>query len=358
MKKVLLILLMLILFTSSVFAESLDSNYLDLIFKSFESMSDAEVKSNKMILETFITNDTGLEVLYKKALEKESAMEAYNISKSDVRRNIDALKTWSVEDRLALVEAGATGDKSTVKKLNKKYEGTSTSNTGGGTVVPSVVTDDNINTVTKVNIKSGLIKEEIQVIEKLKGKSFRDTENHWSNQYVTYLVERDIISGKDEFNYDPEASINKAEIVTLVTKLIVDDMSVIPVYTGEVADITEGKWYDGHMQRGLILGLVEPNENDLMEPLHFSTREEVIDILVKAIEVMEIEISDDLKVYSGDFKDFNQVAEDKVEAMTIAINLGFISGKGDGVLDPTSEIKRSEIAVVINKLYLFILNNL
>ena len=144
--------------------------------------------------------------------------------------------------------------------------------------------------------------------------------------------------------------------MTLVPKLMIEDMSKIPVYTGNAPDVTSGKWYDGHMQKGLVLELIEETES--IDPMHNSTREEVVEILIKAINTLEIPIDESLKVYNGDFKDFDQISDTRKEAMAIAINLGFISGKGDGIIDPKSEIKRCEIAVVINKLYLYILENL
>ena len=350
MKKIILIIMMFLLMSTMVFGESLDSNYLDLIFDKFAAMSESDKVTNQSFLEILIKSDTGLELLYKEALKKEETMEAYNITKADVRRNINALKGWSVEDRVTLVTSGATGDKSVVKKLNAKYADTIT-------ILPN---QDNqtIEVINNTTLKAAFLNEEIPVVEALKGKNFRDTETHWSKDFVLYLVERDIIAGKDEFSFDPEASISKAEIVTLVTKLIIKDMTKIPAYTGDVSDIVEGKWYDGHMQRGYIIGLIEPNTEGLLQPNHNLSREEVVEILIKALDAMSIQVSDDAKVYKGSFVDFDDVSDSRKEAMTIAINLNFISGKGDGVIDPQSEIKRSEIAVVIKKLYLYILENI
>jgi len=335
MKKVLLIVLIIILTSLSAFGESIDDNYINLIFSKLDSMNETERSEAVSLLSSFIGSDVGLEVLYLEALKQESAMASYNISAGDVRRNIDALKTWPSEDRQALIQAGVIGDKETIDTLNAK--------------------NASIVLVTQ-SVRSGLISKEISVKPYLKDKSFQDTANHWSHDHVQYLVERGIISGKDENNFDPEASISKAEIVTLVTKLMIEDMSKIPVYTGTSPDVTSGKWYDGHMQRGLMLGLIEETES--IDPMHNSSREEVVEILIKAIDALEIPIDESLKEYNGDFKDFDQISDTRKEAMAIAINLGFISGKGDGIIDPQSEIKRSEIAVVVNKLYLYILEKL
>lgn len=359
MKKTILILLMLIMSTSFVFAESLDDQYIDLIFDKFASYDEETREKREADLSDFIGYNNGIDYLYIQALAKKDAMDEYGITEEDLKRNFAALKTWSVKDRRALVAAGAAGDKSTVKSLNKKNadssSGDTSTETGGaatGTETPKAETREEKLT------NKGLITAEISIKPELTTKRFQDTENHWSNEHVLYLVERGIISGKNELSFDPEASISKAEIVTLVTKLIISDNTKVPSYSGSVSDIEAGKWYDSHMQRGHALGLIAENTSGSLEPLHNSSREEVVEILIKAIEALEIPVADELKVYSGDFKDFEQISDTRKEAMTIAINLGFISGKGDGILDPKSEIKRSEIAVVVKKLYLYIVENM
>lgn len=366
MKKTILILLMLIMSTSFVFAESLDDEYIDLIFDKFASYDEETREKREADLSDFIGYNNGIDYLYIQALAKKDAMDEYGITEEDLKRNFAALKTWSVKDRRALVAAGAAGDKSTVKSLNKKNAdsssgdtSTETGGTGTGGAGTGTETTIPVNATREEKLAyKGLITTEISVKPELESKRFQDTENHWSNDYVLYLVERGIISGKNELSFDPEASISKAEIVTLVTKLIISDNTKVPSYSGSVSDIEAGKWYDSHMQRGHALGLIAENTSGSLEPLHNSSREEVVEILIKAIEALEIPVADELKVYSGDFKDFEQISDTRKEAMTIAINLGFISGKGDGILDPKSEIKRSEIAVVVKKLYLYIVENM
>ena len=358
---------MLVLSTSFVFAESLDSEYIDLIFDKFASYDEPTRAKREAELYDFIGYNSGIDFLHIQVLARKDEMAAYGITEEDLRRNFSALKTWSVEDRRAMVTAGAADDKATVIALNSKNASNSsgdgssgdgsTGSAGTGAGAVGTTTPKAETREEKLAIK-GLITAEIAVKPELESKRFQDTENHWSNEHVLYLVERGIISGKNELSFDPEAPIAKAEIVTLVTKLIISDNTKVPSYSGSVADIEAGKWYDSHMQRGHALGLIAENTSGDLEPLHNSSREEVVEILIKAIEALEIPVADELKVYNGNFKDFEQISETRKEAMTIAINLGFISGKGDGVLDPQSEIKRSEIAVVVKKLYLYIVENM
>jgi len=339
MKKFIVALVIMLLSTSVIaYAEPIDESYFDLIFNKFNSFEEDDKAQMVDLLNTLITSDIGLDVLYLEVIKQEAAMANYGITAEDLKVNIDALKSWSVEDRLALVEAGLAGDKDKISELNDKQ-----------TAVKAVVTD---------SVRKALITKEISIKPYAQNKTFGDVEKHWSKDYVYYLVKRGIVSGKSENSYDPEASITKAEIVTMITKMLIEDMSNVPSYEGTAKDITSGQWYDAHMQRGVSLGLISADSKNELSPMVNSTREEVVEILINSLNSLEITIPDELKVYKGDFKDFDQISPERQEAMIIAINLGFISGKGDGIIDPKSEIKRSEIAVVVNKLYTYILEEI
>jgi len=338
MKKIVLVLVMLVLVSGLSYADEIDESYVELIFNSLDAFGEDRREEMGALLADLIVTDVGLDALYLQAIKQESAMEKYGVTADDIKRNVDALKTWSQEDRLALVEAGIRRDANAISELNLKQ-----SVTEKKVVCP---------------IRKALITKEISIKPYLEDKKFENVSNHWSKEYVEYLVVRGVISGKSEKEFAPEASITKAETVTLVTKLLIQDMSHVPEYTGSAADITSGKWYDAHMQRGITLGFIDEDETHTLEPMRNSTREEVIEIIIKSLDALEIEIDDELKIYNGTFVDYDSISLSRKEAMNIAINLGFISGKGNGVLDPKSEIKRSEIAVIIKKLYLYVVEYL
>ena len=140
--------------------------------------------------------------------------------------------------------------------------------------------------------------------------------------------------------------------------VIVKDDSKLPEFDNSIEDIQEGAWYDQFMQNAATLNIVKVNSNGQLEPTRLSTREEVVDILIKSIEAMEITIPDSFKEYPSDFVDFDIVTPELKDSMAIAINLGFISGKGAGNIAPKDLITRGETAVVIKKLYEYILSEI
>lgn len=372
MRKWLLVFVLLLTFSTISFAEPLDDEYIDLIFDKFASYNEETKKEKSEELMLFMEDDARLNLLYTIIVTtKSDAMATYNISESDVRKNIDALKTWSKLDRYKLIEAGAEGDRSTVDALNEKYtpapDSTPIPNPNPTPsplpIIPveDVILEDEETPLagfdfTQILKASGFLNQPVQV--KYEGKTFTDIKNHWSKQYVEYLAEREIISGYNADTFGPNDPIKKSEIVTLLMRLVVVDSSKITSYKGSIPDLEYGNWYDGFMKNAYTLGIIEPNYLGYMEPNHHSTREEVVDMLIKSIEALGIEIDESLKEYSGSFTDFNEVKPELKDSMAIAINLNFISGLGNNTIAPGSDITRGQIAVVINKLYLYILEEI
>ena len=120
MKKIVLVLVMLVLVSGLSYADEIDESYVELIFNSLDAFGEDRREEMGALLADLIVTDVGLDALYLQAIKQESAMEKYGVTADDIKRNVDALKTWSQEDRLALVEAGIRRDANAISELNLK----------------------------------------------------------------------------------------------------------------------------------------------------------------------------------------------------------------------------------------------
>ncbi|MBI9014120.1 MAG: S-layer homology domain-containing protein [Clostridiales bacterium] len=335
MKKIILIVISLLLLSSFTFAEMIDESYINLIFDNFNKYSEEQKKENADLLEVLFSSNLGLDLLYSEVIRtKSEALKLHGITEEELKKNIEILKGWPQSDRLAFLNAGVAGDFDTVKEINYR------------------------NKKPEFSVyKSAFIKNKKPIIESYNEK-FDDLSNHWSKEYVVYLNERGIIAGKTDNSFEPDENIKKAEIVTLVMNVIISDDDKLPEYRKDITDIQAGKWYDKFMQGAVTLDIVMPNGFNRLNPENLSTREEVIDILIKSLMAIEIPINENMNEYNGDFVDFDQLNEQYMESMVIAINLGFVNGKGNRQIAPNDLITRGETAVVIKKMYEYILSNL
>jgi len=372
MKQFIIAIIFVMIISTCTFAEALDEQYTDLIFGKFASYDEATRIQKVEELKLHFSSKEYLDILYIGiVITKKDKMDQYGITENTLMKNINALKEWDYADRMALVDAGASGDRQGLINLNNKYKASEPSGgndqSNGSTApttppssgvisgLPTTPTEEiEVTLIEKLETK-GFITKAIPKIKTLENKEFVDTDKHWSKADVSFLVERGIIKGKDENTFAPEDNITKAEITALIMRLIVSDAEKLDKYEDTIPDIETGQWYDEEMKRAYVLGLIHKSNEGFLEPSRKSSREEVVEILVNAIKTLEIPIADEVKMYDGDFKDFDQVDASRKEAMTIAINLGFINGMGDRDLAPNAEITRGQIAAVIKRVYLYII---
>lgn len=334
MKKIICILIMVLCLNVVAFGDMIDEGYIGLIFDNFDKYDEATKLENAELLDVFFATDFSLDILYTTLIStKKASLDAYGVSEGDLRRNIDALKTWSVEDRKALIAAGVSGNQALVIDINNRN-------------------------VKKEEILGSAFITSAKPIKAEYKKNFKDMDGHWSKSSVNFLTERDIIRGKSDVAFEPDANILKSEIVSMVVGLVVEDAKALPAYTGKVADIQTGAWYDTTMQHAYALNIIEEDLNKKLNPTKFASREEVVDILVNTISSLNIDLNEDLKAYKGDYSDYSNLSPSYRESMVIAINLGLINGKTQDTIAPNAFITRGETAAVVKRLYDFIIKEL
>lgn len=383
------------------FADSLDTEYIDLIFDKFESYDDEKKEQGEILAKGFMADESNLNTMYDYIVsEKKDSMDRYGIDEVKLRKNIDTLKKWSLTDRYALVDAGASSDKDAILALNQKYSATSdddddddrddnsggSKSSGGGSSGGSsggsandnvvVTAEDKKNdtasdfdkfaNITKEERKEtlkekGLITKEKNIVDGLKDKKFEDMDSHWAKGDVTFLAERGIISGRENGEFDPSANVTKAETVTLVLNLIVEDnlkLSDATVSDGTMKDVALDKWYADEIKNALSLNLIEKDEEGNLEPDKMLTREEVVEVLVNAVKAMGIYVDEENRTYPLQFSDFEEVQDSRKEAMAIAVKLGFVNGMGDGTLAPKDLVTRGQMATLMKKVYLYLMEEI
>ena len=381
MKKIIVLILIMTMFANFniCIATSLDKSYIDLLYGKFQSYPDDIKETRRKQLRALVGSKLGLELLYREVLKsKKDSMEKYGLTESELRTNIDILKEWKASDRRDLIDALASGDRSKIDDINEKYaedEDDDASVSSPTSSIPSIpssninvstgVLDDTIKIKEKQISKLSKLKQKLKekgfrvvsIAEKqeFKNKIFKDTLNHWSNKEVLFLAKRGIVKGTGDGIFNPNSLIKKAEIIALVNRVIIENKEKIVVNNDNIKDIGDGKWYDSDMRIAYSLGILNKDYLAKIYPEKEPYREEVVDIIVRAIKVMDIPISDELKKYNGKFKDYEQISPLKRENMNIAINLGIIKGDGEN-LKPRDKITRAEVAAIIKRFYEYIIS--
>ncbi|WP_302770036.1 S-layer homology domain-containing protein [Anaerotignum lactatifermentans] len=186
-------------------------------------------------------------------------------------------------------------------------------------------------------------KEEDKDDEETTELNFTDVkESDWFYKGVAYVVDKGVMSGVSENQFDPSGKLTRAMLVQMLY-----NMESRPACDAENAfiDVPVGQWYtdaviwanDAKIVSGMGDGLFAPN----ME----ITREQMVVMLYNYAKYKGYDVTASADL--SKFADNASVSTWAQPAMQWAVAKGYISGMGDNQLAPHGTATRAEIASVI-----------
>jgi hypothetical protein len=96
-----------------------------------------------------------------------------------------------------------------------------------------------------------------------------DVTNHWAKDYVEVLSEKGIVTGFSDGTFRPDATLNRAELAVMLSRIIsdYDEGSVV-----NFADVKSGDWFYEAVLKMSALGIVQGSDGSFM-PYESVTRE-------------------------------------------------------------------------------------
>lgn len=381
-------LIVLMLFNTMAFATQIEIKSMDAIFSMADSLTESKRSLFKDLLTGYFTDEENLEKLktdFSTILDdnQKAQIDKLGISTSDINNNIDALKTWTFLDRMNLIEYGLSDNQQGVLDLNNKYivvepdpgdPGDTTPPDGGIVVTPPVIPpvvapvttrkkrtnkketitifiEEDLTPLAAMPFKDRLITRGLihsTLNEPVKSVIFNDSKSHWANDSISFFADRDIIKGKGEGNFEPDSKITEAEILALLTRIVIENNELVNIANIEMTEISDEKWYKDVYKRAYLIGLLDLD--DEIDPDGYPTRERIVSLIVNSMNILGFEFTDNEKDYISGFTDFNTVSDEYAEAMIIAINKKLINGNNNA-LTPKRTISRAEVVTILERYY-------
>ena len=167
-------------------------------------------------------------------------------------------------------------------------------------------------------------------------------ESSWYYDAVRYAYDNGLINGVSDTAFAPASKLTRGMLVTLLYR-----MEKEPAAKGGnvFSDVEADSWYADAVAWSAANGLVEGYEDGAFRPDNAITREQMALILYRyaALKGYDTDAKGDMSV----FADGEQVSPWAAEAMTWAVGEQLLSGKGNGVLDPTGTATRAEVAQIL-----------
>jgi len=218
--------------------------------------------------------------------------------------------------------------KVTVKKASTTTGGNDGTTSGGG---PSIIAPGNTGAVTTPNTDSNY-KPDFQDLDSVE----------WARTAINGLAMRGMISGRDQYTFDPNANITRAEYCQILMGAI---NALNAKGESTFADVPSTAWYYNAVSVASQLGIVSGYGDGNFGPNDLITRQDMAlmtyktaQIMNKSLEPVNAEIT---------FEDSHEIADYAFEAVMTLQKAGIINGMTDTTFEPLSNATRAQSAKVI-----------
>ncbi|MFZ5943079.1 MAG: glycosyl hydrolase family 18 protein [Bacillota bacterium] len=174
----------------------------------------------------------------------------------------------------------------------------------------------------------------------LKGKYFRDIRGHWAENDISYLSSRSLISGRDTYNYAPDAGVTRGEAVAILSRIF--NWSSAP--KNPFSDVPNNHWAKEPILKAYNHSIIHGVSSNKFGPEQRLTRAQLAVILQRAFRIEETNNQNKNK--------FQDVPQNHWAAKEIYIlsNKGFIAGQSAKKFAPDIYVTRAELAAMIARM--------
>ena len=182
----------------------------------------------------------------------------------------------------------------------------------------------------------------LPVAEPINKNIFNDLDNHvWAQEAITYLAEKKIINGKENYMFYPSDYITRNEMVKILVLAFADKVRASQnVFT----DVNINDWSYDYVLKAISTGIVKGYDDNTFRGNEIINRQDAAVTIYRAAVYDETYFDDEFKYSFLDeelFSDYAALAINKL------YNRGYISGVGDGKFAPKQYITRAEVAKIV-----------
>lgn len=172
--------------------------------------------------------------------------------------------------------------------------------------------------------------------------AFRDLDRtQWYHSGVDYCVEHGLMNGIAPDRFDPEGSVTRAMLVTILYRT--EGQPDVSGKTNPFRDVANGQWYTDAVIWAAAQGIVNGVSETSFAPDDSITREQIATILFRYAKGEPPKMN-----VLATFADVGDISGYAREAVNWAVDCGIINGM-DGRLAPTEGATRAQIATILSR---------
>ena len=176
-------------------------------------------------------------------------------------------------------------------------------------------------------------------------------ETDWFYEFVMEAAEEGYIIGYPDGTFLPNKNVTRAEFAEMLYRAMGGPAELPEGVESSFADVTENQWYYVSVTMLAEAGIIVGRDEDTFDPNATITREEMVTILYRVYKLGYGEDAEtpDQSVLEA-FTDSAAISDYAVDAFAWAIEWGAIEGMGDNTLAPKGRTTRAQAATVLTRL--------
>jgi hypothetical protein len=176
-------------------------------------------------------------------------------------------------------------------------------------------------------------------------KVFADIQRHWAQKDIEQLVSKRIIDGMSDQTFQPDNSMTRAQLVTILKKAL--DLQS-QATTKSFTDVAADSWYRDAVYAAYEAKIVGGTSDNTFEPEANVTREQLAVMMVNAyLNVTGKKLSDVVAAQPVNYADESSISNWAKPYVMAAKALGLLNGIDDTHFAPAQNSTRAQVATVV-----------
>lgn len=178
-------------------------------------------------------------------------------------------------------------------------------------------------------------------------KTFRDlSATEWARHQVEVLASKGIIEGISETLFQPDEAVTRADFLMLLSRTL----ELKGIWGDSFADVPPEAYYNEALRIARGLGITEGFEGNLFRPADKITREDMMVLTARALQVVEAPVQEGNLNLLNRFDDSAEISSYASDSVNQLLDAGLIHGDETGI-HPKATTTRAETAVLMYNIY-------
>ncbi len=178
--------------------------------------------------------------------------------------------------------------------------------------------------------------------------SFTDISHRaWAVNAINSMASKGFIAGVGNNKFSPDANCKRCDFVIVLIKILGMDKDTA---SENFSDIPSGSYYSNYVGLAKSIGIDAGVKNDKFRPDDYITRNDMMVMVYQGLMSKGIEMNDDTSVLVN-YTDSIEISAADETAVASLINGGYISGTSATTLEPSANITRAQMAVLMDNVY-------